>query len=205
MTTKWIGEMKSVKCKFPDDIDTIKRTIADVSFDRFVKAAYASKDGYSIRINPITNKREMLVAGTRSLSQWALNAYDGLLHKYGLGFIQILDPWRFQTQAKFSKIASLGEIDVIYGHSRGGAIVADMKLPPCTQRVGLDAAMMIAKNKNMVNLNEGGSLNPTAVFDQFIGQTGKHNVTVDYSPYYPHKVWNVSPSYPFDLKNTRLG
>lgn len=181
-----------MNCSPHDDLNTLKQTIAHPSFQCFAKSAYASKDGYSIRTNPVTKKKEMFIAGTRDIGQWALNAYDGLLHAYGFGDILIFNPWRFNKQNKLGQIAFNYGIDVVYGHSRGGAITADMPLPPCTQRVGLDAAMMLAANKNIINLNEGGGLNPLGLFDQYIGQTGRNNVTVDYSPYKPHRVWTIN-------------
>lgn len=183
----WIGELA---CSV-DDLETLKKTIADPSFQQFADRAYAAKEGYSIRQNPSTGKKEMFVAGTREMSQWALNVYDGLLHSSGLGQIQILDPFKFMKQNELGKIASDNGVQIVYGHSRGGALVADMPLPRCTQRIGLDAAMMIAGNKNMINLNEGGSWNPMSVFDKYIGETGAQNVTIDYSPWTPHKVWKV--------------
>lgn len=174
-----------------DDLDTLRKTLSDSSFKDFAKSAYDSVQGYSIRINPMTKKKEMFVAGTRDLSQWALNAYDGMLHLYGWGDIQILDPFKFSKQNELGGIAVKNGVDIVYGHSRGGALVADMPLPRCTQRVGLDAAMMLAANKSIVNLNEGGGVNPLGLFDAYIGQSGNRNITMDYSPWHPHKVWKV--------------
>lgn len=180
---QWIGHCNH------DDLSTLKKTIADPSFKKFANDAYAAKLGYSIRINPNTGKKEMFIAGTRDLEQWALNIYDGMLHMYGFGSIQILDPWRYEKQNLLSKVAREQRVDVVYGHSRGGALAADMQLDTCGQRVGVDAAMMIANNKKMVNLNEGGGYNPLGLFDNYIGQTGQNNITFDLSPYSPHKVW----------------
>lgn len=186
-TLPWMGQ---TSCPM-DDLDTLLKTIADPNFQEFANTAYASEMGYSIRTNPNTGKKEMFVAGTRDLSQWALNIYDGLLHTYGLGQIQMLDPFKFKKQNELGQIATDNNVSVVYGHSRGGALVADMPLPMCTQRVGLDAAMMIAGNKNIVNLYEGGGKNPFGLFDEYIGQTGNQNITIDYSPWHPHKVWKV--------------
>lgn len=188
-TERWIGQLSCINSH--DDLNTLKRTIADPSFKNFAKKAYDSKDGYSIRTNPHTNKTEMFVAGARDLSQWAMNLYDGVLHQSDLGEIGVLNPWRLDKQNHLGRIAQDNYIDVVYGHSRGGALAADMPLSECTQRVGLDAAMMIAANKDIVNLSEGGGVNPLGLFDEYIGQTGQKNVTVDFSPWYPHKVWSV--------------
>lgn len=187
-TLPWIAQ---TVCPMMDDLDTLSKTIADPSFKQFAKAAYDAEEGYSIRTNPSTGKKEMFVAGTRELAQWALNIYDGLLHQYGLGQIQILDPFKFKKQNELGQIATDNNVSVVFGHSRGGALVADMPLPTCTQRIGLDAAMMIAANKNIINLNEGGGYNPMGAFDAYIGQSGLQNVTIDHSPWTPHKVWSV--------------
>jgi hypothetical protein len=199
MSLQWPGdydrsnpkEKNTSKACSLDDLDTLKRTVAHPLFKEFAKAAYAADEGYSIRINPDTKKKEMFVAGTRYISQWVLNVYDGLLHQLDLGDIQILDPFKFQKQNELGKIAETNDVDIVYGHSRGGALAADMPLPRCTQKIGLDAAMMLAANKEMLNLNEGGGINPFGLFDEYIGQTGKNNVTVDFSPWHPHKVWDV--------------
>ena len=189
----WIGNLSShtATCSPRDELVTLKKTVAHPSFRHFAKAAYDAKDGYSIRVNPQTNKREMFIAGTRDLKQWVLNAFDSLLHVHGFGDIEILDPWRFKKQNELGKIAVNNNVEVVYGHSRGGAIAADMPLSECTQRVGLDAAMIMANNKDMINLNEGGGINPMGLFDAYIGQTGRNNVTVDYSTFTPHKVWSI--------------
>lgn len=181
--SSWIGQ-----CQM-DELETIKQTIGHISFKNFANEAYASELGYSIRNNPVTGKREMFVAGTRDLQQWALNIYDGMLHHYGFGSMQILDPWRYEKQNILGKIARNERVDIVYGHSRGAALAADMPLGGCIQRIGVNGAMRLAANKKMVNLYEGGGLNPLGLFDQYIAQTGENNHTFDLSPWSPHKVW----------------
>lgn len=182
-------------CKKPDDLITLLKTISDPKFKDFAHQSYRSKHGYSLRINPSTKKKEMFVAGTRSTGQWILNMWDLFLYSKGIldptALTSKLDPIRKAKEKQLSKVASENNVDIIYGHSRGGALVADMPgLSPCIQRVGLDSAMLLARNKHMVNLNEGGT-GILGAFDAMIGTTGKHNVSIDYSPYKPHSVWRV--------------
>jgi len=210
-----------------DSLQQLQETLADPHFDEFVSDSYNAPEGYTIRINPVTGKKEMMVAGTRHATQWLLNAYDSGLYgadkaattaindiinlplaaleeiplvgemiphphlKHGVKLFERLDPWRQKKQKYYAQIAKENNVDLVYGHSRGGAMVADMKLPKGTQKVGLDAAMLIAHNTGMKNLNEGGGLNPLGLFDEAIGLTGKDNVTFDMSTFSPHKVWRT--------------
>ena len=91
----------------------------------------------------------------------------------------------------FARAAKENGVQVIYGHSRGGAILADMNTNPDVQKVGLDSAMIISENKDMLNLNEykRGSLNPYDYFDGLIGFGGKKNVTVNLGDNM-HHAWN---------------
>jgi hypothetical protein len=145
----------------------------------------------------------------KGVGQWALNLWDvpiALLEhpsdewflgpemkwadeaiKYGRdrGYDPIgwLDPWRRRSTKKFERIARDQGVDVIYGHSRGGAIVADMHVPKGTKKVGLDAAMLLAGNRAMLNYKED------QVFDEIIATSGQHNETFDVGPKF-HQVWN---------------
>lgn len=212
-------------------MDQIHTALQDPNFSEFVNEAYEAPEGYAIRVNPVTGKKEMMVAGTRHATQWLLNAYDSALyggdkalkvglnavfdhgteyvrgiaaehvgplayliphfHVKGVKLLERADPWRQNKQKMYSDIAKEQGVDVVYGHSRGGAMVADMRLPKGTQKVGLDAAMLIAHHTGTLNINEGGGYNPLGLFDEFIGLTGKQNVTYDASYWSPHKVWKT--------------
>jgi len=165
-----------------DSLDTLKRTINSSQFKQFANLAYANPWGVLIRTNPDTGKKEMFVAGSRTTKDWQdnFNDYYGSYNDY-----------RMARQEQLAETAVLENVKVVYGHSRGGAMVADMRLPLTIQKVGLDAAMVLASNKNMLNLTEAGTGAWGSTFDQTIGRTGRFNVPVDYSPRYPHKVWKV--------------
>lgn len=196
------------------DKESVKRVIGNESFNDFAIDAYASKDGYAIRINPLTGEKEMFVAGThgptelRGLGQWGLNLWDtGIailehpsdvlgpefqwttdtltwLRGKGLDPVPWLDPWRQRTQKRLAKIAKEQGVDTIYGHSRGGALVADMDVNDGVKKVGLDAAMLLASDRDMQNFRED------QLFDYIIGLGGQRNETgVNEGPKF-HSVWN---------------
>ena len=215
MTSGHYGEKVS-----RDNVGAIEKDLSGTSFKGFVADGYNAKDGYSIRTNPNTGQKEMFIAGTRNAAQWGLNLLDSalygadkaisagintaervfmedLLHKdvgtpvpVNLKLFSRLDVPREQKTKFYEKIAKDEGVEVIYGHSRGGAIVADMDVPG-VEKVGLDAAMLIARNTNTLNINEGGGINPLGAFDAMIGLTGQDNVHFDASGWNPHKVWNV--------------
>jgi len=97
-----------------------------------------------------------------------------------------MDPWRYKKTRYLERIAKQEGVDVIYGHSRGAAILADMELPSNTTKVGLDGAMSIAADKDMLNLQEHGF---TGFFDKVIGASGENNVNFDLGPKL-HSVWS---------------
>jgi len=203
-----------------DNIGAIEHELGGTEFKKFVNEGYAAEDGYSIRINPNTGQKEMFIAGTRNAAQWGLNALDSVLygadkvisagvnaterafmkeifHKdvapvpVNLKLFSRLDRPRENKTKFYEQIAKDEGVEVIYGHSRGGAMVADMNVPG-VEKVGLDAAMLIARNTDELNINEGGGYNPLGAFDALIGLTGQDNVHYDASGWSPHKVWNVN-------------
>jgi len=134
----------------------------------------------------------MFIAGTKppGHGQWLLNVWDipwyNLTAATGLKGFEVMDPWRYKKTRYFERIAKQEGVDVIYGHSRGAAIVADMELPSNTTKVGLDGAMSIAADKDMLNLQEHGF---TGFFDKVIGASGENNVNFDLGPKL-HSVWS---------------
>lgn len=200
----------SNRSKFLHDVEhheaekeELKHVLGTADFSGFADEAYRNRTGYAIRNNPLTGQKEMFVAGTRTPSDWALNALDlgiSVLEKPSLFIPKVagerwvhalestgvtkvfryLDPVRVRQKKKLERIAKAEGVEVIYGHSRGGAIVADMQTS--ATKVGLDAAMMIASNKEMLNLQE------TQLFDKAIGFGGEMNEEFDLGPKF-HRSW----------------
>lgn len=89
---------------------------------------------------------------------------------------------------RFERIAHENGVEVVYGHSRGGALVSDMKGE--FDKVGLDSAMVIASDTDMINYHQHGTLrHPERVFDDILSLRGSDNVVVQDSHTF-HQVWN---------------
>lgn len=140
----------------------------DTGFAGFMEDAYASEQKYSIRINPITKKKEMMVAGTDSLGNWAQNVAEGLK---GTAAQEVSLISRYEGSDFYDEIAEREGVDVIYGHSRGAAHLTDMKYD--ATYVGIDGATSIgSKRPDMVNVIGDQA------FDRIIGMGHKNTVHV---------------------------
>lgn len=170
--------------------DDLYKTFDYTDFGGFAEKAYSNPEGYAIRWNPVTRKKEMFVAGTRRFSDWVLNFEDTkLTHPaipikpvFGTGLIPKVRPIYGSAVQKYHDIARKEGVDVIYGHSRGGAIVSDIPRGPY-QRIGLNAATFMAKNKGKV-INFRG----TSLFDRAIGFDPLGRKVVRKNTAF-HKVW----------------
>ena len=179
--------------------DDIKDIIAESDFEEGMNRAYSQHAlynnyglGYNIRWNPHTGKKEMFVAGSQGWKDWFMNATDTLAYGGEKIFGNVIDKsfeeetglpaalrphlsqynrYRAERSKKLSAIAKEEHVDVIYGHSRGGAVVADLDVD--ARKVGLDAAMVIAQNTQMENYRRPG------VFDAVLGVSGSENITVE--------------------------
>ncbi|AXH76207.1 MAG: triacylglycerol lipase [Atripovirus timinis] len=123
--------------------------IRDYGFNELAETAYSNKRGYAIRTNPKTGEKEMFVAGTRTGGDWAANFGEGLKRKaYQIaGYDQIRsNKWRREYEDLLAREAVKNNVDVIYGHSRGGAIVNDIPVKGI-KKIGLDAATILAYKK----------------------------------------------------------
>jgi hypothetical protein len=183
----------------------LQETVRDKSFDKFAREAYASPEGYAIRINPYNGEREMFVAGTRNPGDVASNLIElanaGLLDAPGVkeayhsfakahelfpgsghftGFYSRATGWRRHAGNKYARIAADEQVSTIYGHSRGGAIVADMDTK--ATKVGLDSAVVISDNKDMINIRQD------RWFDHLIGITGTNDEIWSHNKF--HEVWH---------------
>lgn len=168
-----------------DDVDYLVGYVRNDNFVDFASRAYESGNGYSIRYNPITGDTEMFIAGSRSIGDWVSNALEGIntgLLAFGHEFeLPERDPfgnewergmlWRKNSARKYDDIARKYGVDVTYGHSRGGAILGDMKYGG--RKVGLDSAQIISDNPDNLNLEDG------KWFDQILGTRGSHNLFAD--------------------------
>jgi hypothetical protein len=182
LQNKWSKNKRtklSVEKMIASGNDAGMKTIFGASgFDAGMKEAYSQKEGYTIKVNPITGEKEMFIAGTRDTGQWMLNVFDIVGAR--------VDIPRKKRVAQYESIARAEGVDVIYGHSRAAALVSDMNVPGAT-KVGVDGAMLLAyQDKGMANFHEGG---PTGVFDEIIAAGGKNNKRMNLG-HKIHSVWN---------------
>ncbi len=83
-----------------------KSFMKDSNMNEFKKVAYKSKEGYAIRVNPLTGKKEMMVAGTRSVRDWLQN----VLEVSGTVSGRVSDMKRDEYAQKLSKISAENEV-----------------------------------------------------------------------------------------------
>lgn len=147
----------------------------------FMNAAYDSPDGYSIRVNPLTGMKEMMIAGTHSpttvkgMKEWASNIAEGL-DSATFHAIPVLNDVTVHREAfgeKLAQIAADEGVQVVYGHSRGAAIMSHFDETKFIG-IGIDGATYIGEAKQkFINVNAGKQ-----VFDRAIGAFNKRTVHV---------------------------
>lgn len=139
----------------------------------FKDKAYGMPEGYSVRTNPVTGKKELFVAGTRTAKQWGQNVTEGLVH---LGIVNPLGLYSEHKKIEYiEELKDLIEeenIEVVYGHSRGAAFLGGIDLP--IQKIGIDGATVLGHHDDFLNINQapvGGG-----VFDNLIGFGHKNTI-----------------------------
>jgi hypothetical protein len=214
-----------------EDYEVFDKVLGDPSFAAFAKRAQQSKRGYAIRVNPLTGEKEMFIAGTQfeehggnwfdlvlyQADNAAVGSYamlqKGLSHVgyHGLpnsthtfDFFAKLDVRRSEHVTELEAIAHDNKVDVIYGYSRGGAIMSEMQTD--ASKLGLSSAKIISHNMTDLNLYEGDSDRITGVYDFLLGggfvediakshglEIDLKNRYYDLSPNRPHQVWGPGP------------
>lgn len=156
--------------------DLFGNAFYDQQLKRGFDAAYASPDGYSVLKNPISDENEMFVRGTKYGGEWLQNALEAVPRPLSaalpaVGFASS-GSRRFRSRyaKKLDYARSATNSRVVYGHSRGAALVADMTSGP--KKVGVDGAMLLADRgkRGFTNYRQD------QWFDRAIGYGGKNNV-----------------------------
>lgn len=183
------------KRKVDFDKDDIRDYIGTKHFKTGFDMAYEKKGkkfrdtGLHYEINPLTGEKEMFVAGSQGITDWIFNLTNAISYgtektigKYldkhwnqlHLPFSRPkfyhLNPDRRRQQIGISRMATKHGVDVMYGHSRAGALVADT--PFSGRKYGLDSAMILAENVGMKNYRRD------SYFDAVLGLSGKDNIKV---------------------------
>lgn len=162
------------------DPDYWDNYMSSTAMSSFLNAAYQSPDGYAIRTNPVTGMKEMMIAGTHSpttaqgLEEWGSNITEGLEHAVTFGHSDLVAnvDGRKQFAADLEHIAHEEGVEVVYGHSRGAAILSHFD-PTEFIGIGLDGASFIGdKNSGFINIRSN------QVFDSSIGAFKKNTVVL---------------------------
>lgn len=172
----------------------------------FSQAAYEDSKGYSIRYNPVTGYKELFIAGSRPINtgrgilDWVQNATEGIAHTgeivgealqqipderfqefgegldRGIEFLDVSERYRDKFSDLLDKIVEEEGIQVVYGHSRGAAIMSGMKSN--VKKIGLDGASFIGHEDDYINLIQApGSNYGLGAFDNLIAVGhGKNNI-----------------------------
>lgn len=139
-----------------NDHDGALDSVQTDDFRDGMSRAYKSKDGY--HVGQANGEKVMFVAGSRNQRDHINNLADLFL------------PQGWHTDAnrkakKWQKIANEQGVDVVAGHSRGAQIVSKMETRRA-KKIGLDGAMVNAKDKTMMNLANKGGLGVDSLIDR---------------------------------------
>lgn len=128
-----------------------------------VSQSYANPLGYSIQVNPYTGDKEMFVRGTtfkNAGAEWFQNFFESPIAKTLPLPYQKLGQLSMKRRNKHSDflsgIAKKEGVKIIYGHSRGAAVISDMNVPGA-KKVGLDGAFLLTdrrKTHGMINYRQ---------------------------------------------------
>jgi len=171
---------------------SIKRLVSNDRFRSFAKQAYSSKHGYAIRENKSTGEKEMFVRGTtfkRGGIEWVQNVLESpasALAGGGFGLAGDVSRHIRNKHAKFlGDIARKNNVDVIYGHSRGAAIVEEMHVPGAV-KLGLDGATLLNRHTTISNYRQ------RQAFDGLIGVNSRKTILEDkWTPIYSKRYHSV--------------
>lgn len=187
------------------DPGPLEQTLSTEDFASFADEAKESPKNFALRVNPVTGEKEMFIYGTPSpfainkqkgyKETWIENLRDsvifgqnyvmnkaapGVKHHLGEAFVM---KGRVPEEVYLANIAKANDVDVIYGYSRGGAIASDLKNYGYKGAVvGLDAAMLITPNKDIINFTEGPSTEDYKAPQQ-LSDYGPKMVPSVYNPY----------------------
>lgn len=140
----------------------------------FKNEAYERKEGYSVRTNPFTGNKELFIAGTRSGGEWLQNIIEGAEHA-GLpsaaGWLSERSKRHYAD--RLEEIIEREGVTVVYGHSRGAAIMSLINSPGVT-KVGIDGASFIGHKESYLNIIQSRSV--SGLGDNLIAMGHDNNI-----------------------------
>lgn len=142
----------------------------------FKNEAYERKEGYSVRTNPFTGNKELFIAGTRTGGEWLQNLIEGVGHAgvpSAAGFLSERSKRRYAD--RLEEIIEREGVTVVYGHSRGAAIMSLIDSPGIT-KVGIDGASFIGHKESYLNIIQSRSI--TGAGDNLIALGHDNNIRI---------------------------
>jgi len=180
LSNRWRDERQSSSSAIRSGrASAIKRVTSNQPFHRFANKAYSAPHGYAIRVNKRTGEKEMFVRGTtfrRGGVEWLQNIAESPL-SYAGGLVPTISRdvskhFRRKYSKFLSDIARKEKVDVIYGHSRGAAVVEDMHVPGAT-KLALDGATILNQRSTITNYRQ------SQLFDGIIGLNARSTIKED--------------------------
>jgi len=179
LNNKWKNEGSSSAFTRRVDNRFIKRNVNDPSFGLLARKAYSSKRGYSLRTNAKTGDKEMFVRGTtfkRGGVEWLQNVVESPIGTLAGGGTALVGDVSRRFRGKYSKflsdVARKEGVKVIYGHSRGAAVVEDMRVPGAA-KLGIDGATILNTRSTITNYRQ------KQLFDSLIGLNSRSTIKQD--------------------------
>lgn len=171
-----------------------KEFFVNSGVDHGVAQSYKNPDGVYIRTNPETGYKEMFVRGTTFKHfgyEWFQNTTEGAMRLFekAANFMNVnehnvksaehlVNNIRDNYSDYVEHLAESNNVDVIYGHSRGGAVISKLDGEKY-KLIGLDAATAIGyENSDLLNIRAN------QIFDKGIGLGHKNEVVVKGVPFH---------------------
>lgn len=122
----------------------------------FGAEAYKNKWGYAIRTNPTTGNKEMFLSGSRTVGDWGSNIVEAvdLIPGVQWGPAVFSEELRHDYALRLDDVIEREGVVVVYGHSRGGAVVSDLKSN--VKIIALDGATNIGSKRDIFNISTDG-------------------------------------------------
>lgn len=134
----------------------------DVGFSK----AYKSKSGFAFGWDPVKGKKTMYIAGTRSTGDWIHNYLDRFHPR-------VTASYNLHYAKKLADLAKKNDVEYVFGHSRGGATVANMKkIYNGPTYVAFDGALSLSKGSAGIP-----NIRQRTLFDKMIGGADNYNTS----------------------------
>jgi len=143
--------------------------------DGFEKA-YKSKDGFYVQ-NSSDVGNTLYVRGTAKPTEWIQNILEGPLVPLTTNpFLKVSRLGSLLARKNFAnkldKVANENNVQQVYGHSRGDAVLSDMNFKG--KKVGYDGATILRRPRTKYQ-----NYRQNQWFDKLISLGGRNNITIE--------------------------